>query len=166
MKMFVHALLLGGALLLATESQAQSRPVAPRRGAAAPRPRPKTSGVMVKDGVMMKDGKILLTEQGLSTPLTQDKTLVNGTVVTTNGQVTSPNNGGTVQLAEGDMVSLTGRLTTRRETVEADSLRKLVDYDLKHPGKRKELEKAREKAEKAKEKADKEKAKMKEKAKK
>ena len=163
MKVFVQALLLGGALLLATESQAQSRP-APRRTGAAPRPRPKTSGVMIKDGATMKDGKVLLTEQGLTTPLTQDKTLVNGTVITASGQVTNPGGGAAVQLAEGDMVSLTGRLTTRREMVEADSVRKLVDYDLKHPGKRKEMEKAREKAEKAKEKADKEKAKQKAKA--
>ena len=165
MKVFLHALLLGSALLLAYEGQAQSRPVAPRRTGAAPKPRPKTSGVMTKDGLTLKDGKVVLTEMGLTTPLAQDKTLLNGTVITTNGQVTSPG-GSTQQLGEGDLVSLTGRITTHREMVEADSLRKLVDYDLKHPGKRKEMEKAREKAEKAKEKADKEKAKAKEKAKK
>jgi len=67
-------------------------------------------------------------------------------------------------MKEGDLVSLTGRLTTRREMLEADSLRKLVDYDLKHPGKRKEMEKAREKAEKAKEKVEQEKEKRKAKA--
>jgi hypothetical protein len=38
---------------------------------------------------------------------------------------------------------------------------KLQAYDLKHPGKRKEMEKAREKADKAKAKADKEKEKNK-----
>jgi hypothetical protein len=160
----MQSLLVGAALLLAYDGQAQSRPVAPRR-TAAPRPRPKTTGVMAKDGLTMANGKVSLTEMGLTTPLTQDKKLLNGTVVTTTGQVTSAG-GTTEQMKEGDLVSLTGRLTTKREMIEADSVRKLVDYDLKHPGKRKEMEKAREKAEKAKEKADKEKEKQKAKAKK
>jgi len=147
---------MGGALLLAQASQAQSRPVAPHR--AAPKPRAKTSGVMAKDGFTMTGGKVTVTEMGLTTPLAQDRKLLNGTTVTSTGQITSAA-GTAEQMQEGDLVSLTGRLTTRREMVEADSLRKLVDYDLKHPGKRKEMEKAREKAEKAKEKADKEKAK-------
>lgn len=157
MKIIVYALLVGGALLLAQASQAQSRPVAPRR-TAAPKPRAKTGGVMAKDGFTMTGGKMTVTEMGLTTPLAQDRKLLNGTTVSTTGQVTSAA-GTTEQMQEGDIVSLTGRLTTRREMVEADSVRKLVDYDLKHPGKRKEMEKAREKAEKAKEKADKEKEK-------
>ena len=164
MKVFMQALLLSGALLLAYDGHAQSRPVAPRR-TATPKPRAKTTGVMAKDGLTMTNGKVSLTEMGLTTPLTQDKKLLNGTVVTTTGQVTSAS-GTTEQMKEGDLVSLTGRLTTKREMIEADSVRKLVDYDLKHPGKRKEMEKAREKAEKAKEKADKEKEKQKAKDKK
>jgi len=160
MKVLLQALLVSGVLLLAYDGQAQSQPVAPRRAGAALKPRPKTSGVMVKDGFTMTNGKVSLTEQGLTTPLTQDRKLVNGTVVTANGQVTN-SSGTTEQMKEGDLVSLTGRLTTKREMIEADSLRKLTDYDLKHPGKRKEMEKAREKAEKAKEKLEQEKEKRK-----
>ncbi len=192
MKLVMQALLLAGATLLAHEGQAQTpaqpsapdaaqaqpatrpvppgarrvlaprRAVAPRRATAAP-VRAKTSGVMEKDGLTLKDGRVMFTELGLTGPLEQDKRLLNGTTVTPKGQVTSAS-GEQSQLAEGDYVSLTGRLTTRREMVEADSVRKLVAYDLKHPGKRKELEKAREKTEKAREKAEKELAKAKAKA--
>lgn len=118
---------------------------------------------MLKDGVMMKDGKLIATEMGMTNPITADKTLRNGTVITTAGVVTSKE-GTTTQLHEGDYVSLTGRIETRAEIAAQDSIQKLQAYDLKHPGKRKELEKAREKAEKAKEKADKEKEKAKAKA--
>ena len=180
------ALLLGGLLLLGQQSQAQTTPapvatptppspaqaaaahrtlaprrvVAPRRAGATPAGRPKTSGVMAKDGLTMQSGRVVLTELGLTAPIQQDKRLLNGTLITTKGQVTNVE-GVTSQMAEGDYVSLTGRLTSKREIVEADSVRKLVDYDLKHPGKRKELEKAREKAEKEREKAEKEAAKAK-----
>ena len=118
---------------------------------------------MVKDGVMMKDGKLMATEMGMTNPLTADKTLRNGTIITSSGAVTGKD-GTTTQLREGDYVSLSGRVETRAEMAAQDSIQKLQAYDLKHPGKRKEMEKAREKAEKAKEKADKEKEKAKAKA--
>jgi len=195
MKLAIPVILLGGVLLRALSSQAQTppaptsttatpapataaptppppgarRPLAPRRvvaprraGAAAPT-RARTSGVMAKDGLTMQDGRVVLTELGRTAPIEQDKRLLNGTLITTKGQVTNVE-GVTSQMAEGDYVSLTGRLTSKREMVEADSVRKLVAYDLKHPGKRKELEKAREKAEKEREKAEKEAAKAKAKA--
>ena len=140
---------------------APRRVVAPRRaGGAATPTRAKTSGVMAKDGLMLQDGRVVLTELGRTAPIEQDKRLLNGTLITTKGQITNVE-GVTSQMAEGDYVSLTGRLTSKREMVEADSVRKLVAYDLKHPGKRKELEKAREKAEKERAKAEKEAAKAK-----
>jgi hypothetical protein len=184
MKLVIPTLLLGGVLLFAQESQAQTQPapaatpatqpqpatstqpasvrralaprrvVAPRRAAAGAPTRAKTSGVMAKDGLTMQNGRVILTELGLTAPIEQDKRLLNGTTITTKGQVTNVE-GVNSQMAEGDYVSLTGRLTSKREMVEADSVRKLVSYDLKHPGKRKELEKAREKAEKEREKAQK-----------
>lgn len=195
MKLAIPVLLLGGALLGALESYAQTQPtpaattttpapattaptppppgarrplaprrvVAPRRAGAAAPTRARTSGVMAKDGLTMQDGRVVLTELGRTAPIEQDKRLLNGTLITTKGQVTNVE-GVTSQMAEGDYVSLTGRLTSKREMVEADSVRKLVAYDLKHPGKRKELEKAREKAEKEREKAEKEAAKAKAKA--
>jgi hypothetical protein len=177
--------LLLSCLLLGQQSQAQTTPaatppspaqaaaahrtlaprrvVAPRRTGAMPAGRPKTSGVMAKDGLTMQSGRVVLTELGLTAPIQQDKRLLNGTLITTKGQVTNVE-GVTSQMTEGDYLSLTGRLTSKRELIEADSVRKLVDYDLKHPGKRKELEKAREKVEKEREKAEKEAAKAKAKA--
>jgi hypothetical protein len=142
---------------------APRRVVAPRRSGAAAPARAKTNGVMAKDGLTMQNGRVVLTELGLTAPIEQDKRLLNGTLITTKGQVTNVE-GVSSQMAEGDYVSLTGRLTSKREMVEADSVRKLVAYDLKHPGKRKELEKAREKVEKEREKAEKEAAKAKAKA--
>ncbi len=185
----MHTLLLAGIVLLAQESRAQTpaaavqpgqvstspttpaaarrvlaprRVVAPRRTGAAPA-RARTSGVMAKDGLTMENGRVVLTELGLTAPIEQDKHLLNGTLVTTKGQITN-GEGVASQMAEGDYVSLTGRLTSKREMVEADSVRKLVAYDLKHPGKRKEMEKAREKVEKERAKAEKEAAKAKAKA--
>lgn len=130
----------------------------PRRGGVAP-VRAKTSGVMAKDGVTLTGGRVMYTELGLTAPITENKKFINGTTVSPTGLITSPG-GSTTQLNEGDYASLSGRITTKREMIEADSVRKLDDYDRKHPGKRKELEKAREKAEKEKEKADKERAKL------
>ncbi len=190
MKLVISTLLLGSALLLAHGGQAQTQPaapapaapatttppqpgarrplaprraVAPRRAGATAPTRARTSGVMAKDGLTLQNGRVILTELGLTAPIEQDKRLLNGTLITTKGMVTNVE-GVTSQMAEGDYVSLTGRLTSKREMVEADSVRKLVAYDLKHPGKRKEMEKAREKVEKEREKAAKEAAKAKAKA--
>jgi hypothetical protein len=193
MKVLAPSLLLGAALLaFSAEAQTQPAPaaapvqgaapapaatpppaarrglaprrvVAPRRAGGAAPARPKTSGVMAKDGLMLQEGRVVLTELGRTAPIEQDKRLLNGTLITTKGQVTNVE-GVTSQMNEGDYLSLTGRLTTKREMVEADSVRKLVAYDLKHPGKRKEIEKAREKAEKERAKAEKEAAKAKAKA--
>ncbi len=190
MKLVMQSLLLSGVMLMAQESQAQTpaaavqpgqtttptpttpaagrrvlaprRVVAPRRTGAAP-VRARTNGVMSKDGLTLQNGRVVLTELGLASPLEQDKRLLNGTLITPKGQVTGVD-GVASQMAEGDYVSLTGRLTSKREMVEADSVRKLVAYDLKHPGKRKEMEKAREKVEKERAKAEKEAAKAKAKA--
>ncbi|MGI4864684.1 MAG: DUF6799 domain-containing protein [Janthinobacterium lividum] len=156
MKNIARILLAACCLLTAYGAQAQSRPVP--HGRVAPKPRAKAGADMMKDGVMLKDGKLVATEMGMTNPVTGDKTLRNGTVITAAGVVTGKD-GTTTQLHEGDYVSLTGRVETRGEMAAQDSIQKLQAYDLKHPGKRKELEKAREKAEKAKEKADKEKAK-------
>lgn len=134
----------------------------PRRGGAAQPVRAKTNGVMAKDGVTLTSGRVLYTELGLTAPLTENKKFINGTTVTPTGLITNAD-GSTTQLNEGDYASLSGRVTTKREMIEADSVRKLEDYDRKHPGKRKEMEKAREKAEKEKEKLAKEKAKLEEK---
>ncbi|MGI4872285.1 MAG: DUF6799 domain-containing protein [Janthinobacterium lividum] len=158
MKTIIHLLLASSFLLLTHASLAQTHLAPPRRGKVQPH-RLSATTKMDKDGVTMKDSKLLLTEQGHTLPLDQDKKLLNGTLISTTGTVTHPD-GTTEKIAEGDLVSLTGRLTTHRSMVEQDSVRKLVFFDLKHPGKRKEMDKARAKAEKAKAKADAEKAKM------
>ena len=103
----------------------------------------------MKDGLTMKDGRIILTEPGTSNPTTADKKLLNGVVISTTGLVTATD-GTTTQMTEGDMVSLTGRVTTRRSIVVADSLPKARAFDLKYPGKRKQMEEDAERKAKAK----------------
>jgi len=149
-------------LMSFTAAQAQSSLPA-RRGGVAPKPRAAAPlGPVVKDGFVMEKGRVILTEQGTTNPLTEDKTLRNGVVVTSAG-IVKATDGTTAQMVEGDYVSLTGRLTTHASIVEADSLLKIKNFDLKYPGKRKKMEE--EKARKEKEKAKRDEAKAKAKAK-
>ena len=152
---------LSAALLGSNVAQAQTS----RPGHVAPKPRvaagAKTEGI--KDGLSMKDGRVILTELGTSNPLTADKKLVNGTIISPAGVVTATD-GTTVQMGEGDLVSLTGRITSRTAIMAADSIAKVQLFDALHPGKRKKMEAEAEKKAKAKEKMAEEKAKAKEKA--
>ena len=100
---------------------AQAQTKVPARKPAALKPRVASNGATMKDGVMMKDGKVLLTQQGLTNPLTQDLTLTNGTKVSPTGSVTLAS-GTTTTLKEGDMMSLSGRITTATMKAEQDSL--------------------------------------------
>ena len=118
-------------LLSATVAQAQMA----RPGHVAPKPRLNSNGPSLKDGLTMQKGRIILTELGVTNPLTADKKLLNGTIITPAGVVTGTD-GTATQIKEGDHVSLTGRLTTHASIVEADSLAKLQLYDAKYPGKR------------------------------
>ncbi|ALW84241.1 hypothetical protein AUC43_03495 [Hymenobacter sedentarius] len=151
------------ALLTGTAAQAQTR-VPPRRpGSVAPKPRvTANAGVGLKDGLTMQKGRVVLTELGITNPLTADKKLINGTIITPAGLVTATD-GTTTQMNEGDMVSLTGRVTTRASIVEADSLLKIKTFDLRYPGKRKKMEEEKERKDKAKAKLAEEKAKAAEK---
>ena len=132
----------------------------------APKPRQvAVDGTGMKDGLTMKQGRIVLTEMGHTAPLTEDKKLLNGTTISMSGLVTSPD-GTSVQMGEGDMVSLSGRVTTRASIAEADSLLKIKQFDLKYPGKRKKMEEERKRKEKAKQEREEAKAKAKAKRKK
>ena len=148
-------MLLGG---FAAQAQA------PRPGRVLPKPRTtaaKAEGV--KDGLSMQKGRVVLTELGTSNPLVSDKKLINGTIITPAGVVTGTD-GTTTQMKEGDLVSLTGRITSRSDIVAADSIAKIQLFDALHPGKRKKMEAEAEKKAKAKEKIAEAKAKAKEKA--
>ncbi|GGF02015.1 DUF6799 domain-containing protein [Hymenobacter cavernae] len=117
-----HPILRSIILLLTLGSvAAQAQTKVPARKPASPKPRMVSNGATMKDGVMMKDGKVLLTQQGLTNPLTQDLTLTNGTKVSPVGAVTLAN-GTTTTLKEGDMMSLSGRITTATMKAEQDSL--------------------------------------------
>lgn len=131
------------------------------RGKVQPKARAAVNpaALNVKDGLMMKEGKVILTELGIQNPLTTTKTLVNRTTITPTGLVTAPD-GTTTQMGEGDMVSLTGRVTSRRSIVEADSLLKIKMYDLKYPGKRERDAKIKAEKDKAKKEREEQKAKM------
>ena len=155
----VFRLVLLAASLGTFAAQAQTK-IAPRgRVQHKPRLIAANPGAAVKDGLTMKAGRIVLTELGVTNPLTADKKLVNGTVISTTGLVTS-STGLTTQMLEGDLVSLTGRVTTRTSMVEADSLLKIKQFDFKYPGKRKKMEEERLEKAKIKAKRDEEKAKM------
>ena len=137
---------LSAVVLLAGAAQAQTTPAA--KGRVQPKPRTAAQpGAAVKDGLTMKGGRVVLTELGITNTLTADKTLINGTIITPAGLITAKD-GTTTQMAEGDQVSLTGRLTTRASIAEADSLLKIKQFDLKYPGKRKKMEEERAKKEK------------------
>ena len=141
-----------------------ARAQAPRPGRVLPKPRvaaAKAEGV--KDGLSMQKGRVVLTELGISNPLVADKKLVNGTVITPAGVVTGTD-GTTAQMKEGDLVSLSGRITSRSDIVAADSIAKIQLFDALHPGKRKKMEAEADKKAKAKEKIAEAKAKAKEKA--
>ena len=141
--------------LSAATAQAQT----PRPGRVQPKPRVAASATEgVKDGLTMQKGRVILTELGISNPLTADKKLINGTIITPAGVVTTPN-GTATQIAEGDHVSLTGRVTTRRAIADADSIAKVQLFDAKYPGKRKKMEEERAKKEKEKKERDEAKAK-------
>ena len=114
----------------------------------------------MKDGLTMQKGRVVLTELGITNPLTANKKLINGTVISPAGKVTATDST-TTQMYEGDMVSLTGRVTTRRSIVESDSLLKIKTFDLRYPGKRKKMAEEAERKEKIKTKREEEKAKMK-----
>ena len=155
-------------LLSANALQAQSTLPARRPAKAVPKPRmavaAAAAGPVVKDGLTMKEGRIILTEQGTTNPLLEEKKLRNGTTISTSGLVTGTD-GTTAQMTEGDYVSLSGRIATRASIVEADSLVKIKLYDQKYPGKRKKMEDEKARKEKEKIKRDEAKAKMKTKSK-
>lgn len=155
MKNSIFALLSALLLTASLSAEAQTTKLPPRRK-VEPRGRVvlKPGQEMFKDGAAMKGGKIIVTENGHITPLTADKTLINGTKITAAGLITAPG-GATTQLQEGDHMSLSGRVTTRVALTEQDSLRKIMEYDTKMRTMTK-LQKARLKT---KEKTDKAKAK-------
>ncbi|GAB3877504.1 hypothetical protein GCM10028824_37700 [Hymenobacter segetis] len=153
-----------GAFALALLNMAVAQAQTARPGRVQPKPRvaaATTEGI--KDGISMQKGRVVLTELGISNPLTADKKLINGTTITPAGVVTA-SDGTTTQITEGDYVSLTGRVTSRKAIADADSIAKVMVFDAKYPGKRKKMEEAAAKKAKEKEKRDEEKAKAKAKA--
>ena len=61
------------------------------------------------DGIMMKNGKVMVMENGKTSELTQDRTLSNGTVVSSNGTVKMAD-GTTKTLTNGDYVNMNGTM--------------------------------------------------------
>ncbi|MGY2130639.1 DUF6799 domain-containing protein [Hymenobacter sp. HD11105] len=136
MKLSCITLLVLALLTSAVAASAQTK-LPPRRTAAAPRPKPVTPGApTLKDGVTLKEGKVLVTQMGRTTPLSQDLSLTNGTKITPTGTVTTPA-GVSSQLQEGDMMSLSGRITTSAQKAEQDSLLLVKKENLKAKAKKK-----------------------------
>lgn len=62
------------------------------------------------EGIMMRNGKVMVMQNGQSAPLTADKTLSNGEVVSSNGQVKMAN-GTTTMLKDGDWINMNGTIS-------------------------------------------------------
>jgi len=78
-----------------------------------------------KDGITLRDGKLAVTQYGQTTILTDTAsfTTLTNQRVSGNGTVTLPD-GTTMTLNEGDHVSLSGKLTTKRMQFVQDSTAK------------------------------------------
>ncbi|MBC8081674.1 MAG: hypothetical protein H7Z21_00555 [Hymenobacter sp.] len=136
-KVFTFALFL---LLGLGSLAAQAQTKLPPRKPVQPRAKLVSKGPTIRDGVLMQAGKVLLTQNGLSNPVTQETALVNGTKIKADGTVTMTD-GTTVTLKEGDYMSLSGRLTTAAFKAEQDSLMQAA----KDSGKGKSKSKAKKK---------------------
>jgi hypothetical protein len=110
------ALLLG---LSSVAAQAQTK--IPPRKPVQPKAKVVSTGASIKDGVTMKEGKVLMTQSGITNPVTQEAALVNGTKIKPDGTVTMAD-GTSTTLKEGDYLSLSGRLTTAAAKAQQDSL--------------------------------------------
>lgn len=130
--------LLAGLTLSTLAVQAQTK--MPARKPVQPKAKVASTGTNVKDGVVLKDGKVLMTQSSLTTPVTQETSLVNGTKIRPDGTVTM-NDGTTTTLKEGDYMSLSGRLTTAAYKAQQDSLLQAAKGDSK--GKSKSKKKGR-----------------------
>lgn len=130
-------LLLVALLTSALAASAQTK-LPPRRAAATPRPKVAVNpgAPTLKDGILLKDGKVLVTQMGRTVPLTQEMNLINGTKISPTGTVVT-SAGVSTQLQEGDLMSLSGRITTSAQKAEQDSLLVAKKEALKMKGKKK-----------------------------
>lgn len=135
MKLFRMTFLLAALLTGALAASAQTK--LPPRRTAAPRPKAATPGApTLKDGVMLREGKVLVTQMGHTAPLTQEMSLLNGTKISPAGAVVT-SAGVSTQLQEGDLMSLSGRITTSTQKAAQDSLLLARKEELKTKGKKK-----------------------------
>lgn len=100
---------------------AQAQTKIPPRKPVQPKAKVASNGPSIKDGVTLKDGKVLMTQSSLTTTVTQETALINGTKIRPDGAVTMTD-GTTTTLKEGDYMSLSGRLTTAAYKAQQDSL--------------------------------------------
>ena len=100
---------------------AQAQTKIPPRKPVQPKAKVASNGPSIKDGVTLKDGKVLMTQSSLTTTVTQETALINGTKIRPDGTVTMTD-GTTTTLKEGDYMSLSGRLTTAAYKAQQDSL--------------------------------------------
>lgn len=123
---------------LATQAQTKLPPRKP----VQPRAKVVSTGVSTKDGVVLQDGKVVMTQSGHSTAVTQETALVNGTKIRPDGSV-AMTDGTTATLKEGDYMSLSGRMTFAADKVRQDSLMQVAKDVSKTKGKSKSKKKGR-----------------------
>jgi len=82
----------------------------------------RMSTSQMKDGMMMSKGKMMMIQGGRISAMDQDKTMSDGTEVTMNGTVTTPDEKSTT-LNNGDMVDMTGHI---QRSMKKDSVMKQI----------------------------------------
>lgn len=137
----IFSFVLSGLFVLGSlATQAQTK--LPPRKPVQPRAKLVSKGPSIKDGVLMKDGKLLMTQSGITNPVTQEAALVNGTKIRPDGTVTMTN-GTTATLKEGDYMSLSGRMTFAADKAREDSLMQVAKDNSKNKSKAKSKRKGR-----------------------
>jgi len=66
-----------------------------------------SGNILIRNGVMMKDGKMMVLQDGDSSPMTREMSMSNGTRVTPGGDIIT-------RMKEGDMMMMDGTITTAK----------------------------------------------------
>ncbi len=99
------------ALVLALTAAAQNAaPTDPKTGGVR-ETRDKEGTVQSQDGILRAQGSVIFLKKGVPNRVTYEMRLSEGLIVRPSGEVTLPN-GQTINLQEGQMVTLEGKLTS------------------------------------------------------
>ena len=107
-------LLLSGAFTLAlAQTTPQNKPMSGKM----------QKGKMAMNGCTMKDGKMMMMKGGKMTPMTENKTMSDGSVCMTDGTC-KMKDGTTMTMTEGQCMMMNGQMTTRDEMMKMGNMKK------------------------------------------